>query len=150
MPAADARPSAALDLVTLVRHMEWADARLWGAVLALPAERAAPAMLEKLHHIHYVQAVFFARARGEQGMPPQLASFDGLGSVAAWARDRYPGMHAAVAAIDDAWRTRPVPAPPRPSGAWPSPSPWRPASPARRKRTTRPSPGGSATASWGR
>ena len=111
MTAAADRSAAALDLVTLVRHMEWADARLWEAVLALPAERAAPAMLEKLHHVHYVQAVFFARAHGEKGTPPKLESFDGLAPLAAWAREQYPAMHATVAALDEPSRGRPVPAP---------------------------------------
>ena len=42
----------------LYRHMEWADAEMWRAVLVCPAACADAAMLERLHHIHLVQHAF--------------------------------------------------------------------------------------------
>jgi uncharacterized damage-inducible protein DinB len=47
------------DLLPLVRHMEWADARIWRATLALPERAAADAaMRELMTHVHVVQRAF--------------------------------------------------------------------------------------------
>ena len=53
------------DLLPLLRHMEWADALVWRAVLALPAPAAAdPALPARLFHVHIVQRAFLAIWRG--------------------------------------------------------------------------------------
>src|SRR4030095_11808470 len=39
----------------LLRHMEWADARVWNAVLGSPAARGDSILRDRLFHIHVVQ-----------------------------------------------------------------------------------------------
>jgi len=51
----------ALDMVRdLVRHMEWADAVVWRAVLASETARADEKVRGWLHHIHRTQSAFFS------------------------------------------------------------------------------------------
>jgi uncharacterized damage-inducible protein DinB len=44
----------------LHRHMEWADAIVWRAVLGAPAARADAAIRDRQHHTHHVQRAFLA------------------------------------------------------------------------------------------
>jgi uncharacterized damage-inducible protein DinB len=49
----------ALDLLLdLTRHMEWADATVWRAVLKSPAAASDERLRKYLHHIHMVQYAF--------------------------------------------------------------------------------------------
>lgn len=55
-----------LDLVSsLIRQMEWADAKLWTAVLQSAAATHDGAVRDRLYHIHLVQRSFLAIWRGE-------------------------------------------------------------------------------------
>ena len=99
------------DLLQLLRHMEWADARVWRAVLALPAEAAAsqPMLEERLLHIHVVQRAFLCMWRGEPPTDfPEPAQFAALADVARWARPHYAEAAALVGAADAATLARPV------------------------------------------
>ena len=74
------------DLNDLFRHMEWADASVWRAVLASDAARADTKLRELFYHVHMVQRAFLRVWQG--GM-----SFHGglLGVFAAmwwWSRRR--------------------------------------------------------------
>src|SRR5262245_29234795 len=80
-------------LAEMLRHMEWADARVWSAV---PEDSPADARLKQwLVHIHVVQRAFFsvwtgADLAGAFRTPDDFAS---LADVRAWARAYYPGAH---------------------------------------------------------
>lgn len=49
----------------LMRHMEWADSRVWSAVLAHPQSRHDPRTRDLLQHLHGVQRVFLAVWKSE-------------------------------------------------------------------------------------
>jgi uncharacterized damage-inducible protein DinB len=87
------------DLQPLMRHMEWADALVWSAVLALPAERADPLTRERLHHVHWVQHAYLRIWRQEpvDAPPPVPAE---LGVVLARARELYPAAAGFLGSIE--------------------------------------------------
>lgn len=56
----------ALDLLKdLFRHMEWADATVWRAVLSSPVASSDERIKNYLHHIHMVQHAFINVWRGQ-------------------------------------------------------------------------------------
>lgn len=85
------------DLLPLFRHMEWADARLWRAALALPADAGADSLRELLTHVHVVQRAFLQLWRNAP--VTAMADAEGLAdlpSVLAWARPYYADASAAI------------------------------------------------------
>ena len=52
-------------LTDLYRHMEWADAAVWVAVLASEGGRVDAKLRESLYHLHVVQRAFLRAWRGE-------------------------------------------------------------------------------------
>jgi hypothetical protein len=87
------------DLLPLVRHMEWADALMWRAVLALPAAGAAePTLREYLAMWRGVPLTEF----------PDPVQFADLAALGAWARPYYAEAAALVSAADAAALARPV------------------------------------------
>lgn len=98
------------DLLPLVRHMEWADALMWRAVLGLPPAGAAePTLRERLFHVHLVQRVYLATWRGVPLTEfPDPAQFADLAALGAWARPYYAEAAALVSAADAAALARPV------------------------------------------
>jgi uncharacterized damage-inducible protein DinB len=77
-------------LQQLVRHMEWADALVWRAVLAHPAAHADARTHERLHHVHMVQWAYLGIWRGERPDLPKAEAFPDLPSLHAWGRRFYP------------------------------------------------------------
>src|SRR5690606_18681456 len=63
--ASEGRPMNVDALVELYRHMEWADAAVWKAVLASDAGRADAEVQRLFHHLHVVQRAFLRAWRGE-------------------------------------------------------------------------------------
>lgn len=93
----------ATELVSLVEHMEWADARIWSAIDALPPDRAAPSDLrERLFHLHLVQQLYLSmwRAAPVESLP-QLADYPDLEAVRRWARPFYPEARAVIGGADE-------------------------------------------------
>lgn len=94
-PAHDAQYDRAVDMFTrdllleLYRHMEWADARVWGAIGS--SEPADDRLRTLLVHLHTVQWAFLfvwqGRHPGESYRAPD--SFASLADVRAWARPVY-------------------------------------------------------------
>ena len=82
-------------LQELLRHMEWADAKVWQSVLSTPAAETDSTIRERLLHIHAVQQAFLHIWR-EQPLPafPDKSKFVDLVALASWARQG----HAEVAA----------------------------------------------------
>lgn len=72
----------------LYRHMEWADAAVWTAVLASEDGASDQGMRDYLYHLHLVQSAFLRVWRDES---PEAAfpTFDNAVSVLEWARSYY-------------------------------------------------------------
>ena len=79
------------DLLPLLRHMEWADALMWRAVLALPNDAQADAAIRaRLLHIHLVQQLYLAMWRGTYVATfPKPDDFADLHALLAYARPYY-------------------------------------------------------------
>ena len=80
------------DLNDLFRHMEWADASVWRAVLASDA-RADTKLRELFYHVHMVQRAFLRVWQGETRFTP-FATFEDVESLIAWGRAYYPELFA--------------------------------------------------------
>jgi uncharacterized damage-inducible protein DinB len=85
---------------TLLRHMEWADATVWRAVLGLTAAQQDARLLERLHHLHTVQWVYLQLWRGEPINVPEPSSFVDLAAVATWARPYYSELRSFADPLD--------------------------------------------------
>lgn len=85
-------------LQSLIRHMAWADASVWTAVLASDEARADPRMRQLLHHIHEVQWVYLKVWRDESLERTEEAAFRDLPSICAWGQ----AYHGEMAAFSDA------------------------------------------------
>ena len=80
-----------MDLETLkilYRHMEWADASVWRAVLACDSARGDEKLRALFYHLHLVQHAFLRAWRGEPRDTP-YPTFDELSSVMCWGREYY-------------------------------------------------------------
>ena len=80
----------------LARHMAWADATVWGAVLAAPPAANDSKIADTLHHIHQVQHVFCqAWTRGKFAVR-ERTEFVTLDEIAAWGLEGRRGVLAFV------------------------------------------------------
>src|SRR3712207_617627 len=89
-------------LVDLFRHMEWADAKVWGAVSQLPDDRDAK-LWQWLIHIHTVQRAFlqvWTGRRIEEAMR-RPEDFSNLDEVRRWAQAYYAEAHEIVGGFDE-------------------------------------------------
>ena len=86
-------------LSDLLVHMEWADARIWTAALAVPALAHDAATRERLHHFHSTQWAYLQVLMGRPLDIPDLATFADLGSVGHWARGFYRQLPALRATL---------------------------------------------------
>lgn len=87
-------------LVDQYRHMEWADASMWRAVLASERASADDVLRERLHHIHMVQRLFFDVWRGVAVDPQAGQGLQGR-ELMEWAREYYPQARALLDAAED-------------------------------------------------
>ena len=83
----------------LVAHMEWADAKVWQAVLGSDAARTDAKILGWLQHLHAVQRGFLTLWRGEW-LPPKPPDFSDPLALATWAHEGHVEVHAFLADID--------------------------------------------------
>ncbi|MBD0372420.1 MAG: DinB family protein [Pyrinomonadaceae bacterium] len=77
----------------LYRHMEWADVKVWTAVLARHEAADASSLKERLYHIHMVQRAFMKVWRGDQFKLVTADSFPDLRSLLGWARENYAELN---------------------------------------------------------
>ena len=73
-------------LLDLSRHMEWADATVWRAVLNCPAAPADERLKNYLHHIHMVQHAFMKVWNDQPYSGDAGKDFD-LIELKSWARE---------------------------------------------------------------
>ena len=69
----------------LFRHMEWADAEVWQAVLACEAARSDETLRALLLHLHVVQRAFLSVWTGAPLEFPQASAFPDITQLHAWA-----------------------------------------------------------------
>lgn len=86
-----------MDLIGLARHMEWADAIVWEAVVRSEAGRSDKRILTWLYHIHTVQHAFVSIWRGEQPQFRDPAELSDPRSFTAWAREGHSELQAFLA-----------------------------------------------------
>jgi uncharacterized damage-inducible protein DinB len=97
-------------LTDLYRHMEWADAAVWAAVLASESGRVDAKLREYLYHLHVVQRAFLRAWRGEPREPP-YPTFDDAPSLMLWGRTYYGEAFAYLGALRNGKVSEPMPVP---------------------------------------
>ena len=76
----------------LARHMAWADAMVWNAVLSTPQAATDPRIADTLHHIHLVQHIFLQAWRGSAFAVRERSEFASLADIAAWGLEGRRGV----------------------------------------------------------
>lgn len=97
-------------LTDLYRHMEWADASVWTAVLASPEGKSDKKLLDYFFHLHMVQYAFLRVWRGEPGQTP-FPTFDNVESLMRWGQAYYGDGFAHISTLSDATLTQQMPVP---------------------------------------
>jgi uncharacterized damage-inducible protein DinB len=82
-------------------HMEWADARMWHSVSAIPAAQQDARLIGLLHHLHLVQWIYLALWRREMPALTDAKSYQEARAVMAWARPYYAKAAALVDSLDE-------------------------------------------------
>jgi uncharacterized damage-inducible protein DinB len=86
----------------LIRHMEWADAQVWRAVLTNAPARSDERLRNLLTHLHSVQRLFLILWTKQEfdptGKPPEFSSLVDLRS---WALIYYPEAHRVLEELDE-------------------------------------------------
>jgi uncharacterized damage-inducible protein DinB len=94
----------------LFRHMEWADASVWGSVLDSEQASSDAKLREYLYHLHLVQRAFLRVWRGEPRYEP-YPTFGESGALMLWGRSYYAEARERLAGWDDEALSRPLPIP---------------------------------------
>jgi len=92
----------------LIRHMEWADALIWKAVLGAPSLERDQQIRDRLHHFHSTQWAYLQVWRGEALHVPELSSFADLRALGSWARGYHRELPTYVEALPKATLDRHV------------------------------------------
>jgi len=85
----------------MARHMAWADATVWGAVLAAPPAAGDAQIADTLHHIHQVQHSFlqaWTRAQFSMRWRKEFATLD---EIAVWGVEARRGVLAFIEQASD-------------------------------------------------
>jgi uncharacterized damage-inducible protein DinB len=97
-------------LTDLYRHMEWADAAVWTAVLASESAPRDAKLRERLYHLHLVQRAFLRTWHNEPRETP-YPTFDEMSSLMLWAHTYYGEAFAELATLSDEKLSKPMPVP---------------------------------------
>ena len=87
-------------LTDLYRHMEWADAAVWSAVLAADNGQADAKLRDYLYHLHVVQRAFLRSWRNELS-DTTFRTFDDAPSLMRWGRTFYAEALSYLGSLDD-------------------------------------------------
>jgi uncharacterized damage-inducible protein DinB len=88
--------SGSLHLRELARHMAWADATVWQAVMATPAAASDAKVVDTLHHVHLVQHIFLQAWTGAAFAVRERSEFARVEDIAAWGLEGHQGVLAFV------------------------------------------------------
>jgi uncharacterized damage-inducible protein DinB len=92
----------------LFRHMEWADAEVWRAVLACGPACDDAMLTGLLLHLHVVQRAFLAVWRMQSVAFPEAADFPTIADLHAWTATYYAEARVFLDAVNVDALTRPV------------------------------------------
>ena len=95
-------------LAELYRHMEWADASAWAAVLASEGGRNDQKLRDYFYHLHVVQRAFLRTWRGELRETP-YPTFGDAPSLMLWGRTYYGEALAQLALMSEERLSEPMP-----------------------------------------
>ena len=98
----------AVTVADLLRHMEWADASIWRAVLSSRVATEDATLHDRLYHVHVTQHAFLQLWRGVTGEIPPANTLDTL-SLALWARGFHLEARPDKLVLDGSALVRPVP-----------------------------------------
>jgi len=84
----------------LYRHMEWADALVWRAVVESEVSRTDQKLRELFHHLHLVQRVWLRAWRGEPRDTTD-PTFDDAKSLMSWGHSYYAEVSSHFEALTD-------------------------------------------------
>ena len=97
-----------LDLLRdLFRHMEWADAVVWRAVLPSSPALTDSVIKEKLHHLHMVQRAFLNVWRDVPHSRNDGSELS-VEELAAWARDYYAPLSKYLESLTESRLDQPI------------------------------------------
>lgn len=94
--------------LSLLLHMEWADALAWNAALGVPALARDERLLKRLYHFHSTQWAYLQIFHGLPITIPQPAELPDLQSMGRWVRRFYRELAAFRDGLDEAGLARPV------------------------------------------
>ncbi len=76
--------------IDLLRHMHWADATVWRALLNTPLAAEDERLRKLCYHIHMVQRAFLRLWNDLEMKLPKIEEFPDLASIGAWASSYHP------------------------------------------------------------
>lgn len=85
----------------LFRHMEWADSRVWQAVLANPRSTSDSVVRDRLFHIHLTQRAFLHLWQQRPLDFPEQSSFPDLEAIASWGQRGHGHVAAWIRTVED-------------------------------------------------
>jgi uncharacterized damage-inducible protein DinB len=91
-PVTDHANAFVAQMAEMARHMAWADATVWGAVLAAPQAAGDAKITDTLHHIHLVQHIFLQAWTGGQFAVRERKEFATLEDINAWGVEARRGV----------------------------------------------------------
>jgi len=94
-------------LKVLYRHMEWADALVWRAVLAFDEASGDEKLSRYFHHLHLVQHAFLRAWRAEP-METSYPPFDDARTVMSWGQRYYREIFTHIELVTDEQLARPM------------------------------------------
>ena len=92
----------------LFRHMEWADAEVWKAVLACEAARGDETLRGLLLHLHVVQRAFLSIWTSQAPAFPEPSAFPDIAQMQAWSLPFHGEANAFLARLDESHLAQPV------------------------------------------
>jgi uncharacterized damage-inducible protein DinB len=97
-------------LLDLYRHMEWADAAVWNAVLAADDGPSDAKIRAYFYHLHMVQRAFLRAWRGEPRDTP-YPTFDKAPALMLWGQTYFAEAFEHLGALHDERLSDPMPLP---------------------------------------
>lgn len=94
-------------ILKLFRHMEWADAFVWSAVLGSDAARYDSYVIERLRHSHTVQNAFLNVWKGNEYVPNAGESLTLL-EILKWARNFHVMAQEYIASLNEQSLENPI------------------------------------------
>jgi uncharacterized damage-inducible protein DinB len=95
------------DLNELYRHMEWADATVWRAVLASDEARGDAKLRDLFHHLHLVQQAFLRVWRTDP-WDAEYPKFEDAKLLMAWGRSYYAEVFAHLGSLSEDDLSKPL------------------------------------------